>query len=192
MNPGQVPRKLPSFATFSCPLQKDLIILYDVHTVFAVDALASSHPLSCGEEEVHEPAEISQMFSAISYKKVFGLLGWAQGSGPELLSFLGAAVVTCCSSGSSLRCLLLGFQGAAVLRMLSDFLTDSVFTRGVSVSNLLQPCVRNGKLWCPLMLFSAPFCFQSYLNTFAFKNAGVRNLWDHLQQVSGCRCPRHT
>lgn len=37
------------------------------------------------------------------------------------------------------------------------------------------------------------FCFQSYLNTFAFKNTVVTNLWDHLQQVSGCTyLPSHT
>uniref|UniRef100_A0A3Q3X670 Aminopeptidase n=1 Tax=Mola mola TaxID=94237 RepID=A0A3Q3X670_MOLML len=64
---------------------KDLIILYDVHKVFAVDALASSHPLSRLEEEVNDPAQISEMFNAISYNK-----------------------------------------GAAVLRMLSDFLTEAV------------------------------------------------------------------
>lgn len=69
------PSNLPGFATFSCPLQKDLIILYDVHNVFAVDALASSHPLSCGEEEVSDPAQISEMFSSISYRKVFAWAG---------------------------------------------------------------------------------------------------------------------
>lgn len=127
-----------------------------MHTVFAVDALASSHPLSCGEEEVREPAQISQMFSSISYRKVCRKV-------PELLSFLGAAAVTCCSSGSSLRCLLLGFQGAAVLRMLSDFLTESVFTRGVSVSNLLaavceewQTLVSSDALFCSFLLSVLP------------------------------------
>lgn len=54
-------------------LQKDLIILYDVHKVFAVDALASSHPLSRLEEEVNDPAQISEMFNAISYNKVWVL-----------------------------------------------------------------------------------------------------------------------
>lgn len=51
-------------------LQKDTIVLYDVHNVFAVDALASSHPLSRREEEVSDPAQISEMFNTISYKKV--------------------------------------------------------------------------------------------------------------------------
>uniref|UniRef100_A0A3B4FR55 Aminopeptidase N-like n=1 Tax=Pundamilia nyererei TaxID=303518 RepID=A0A3B4FR55_9CICH len=46
-------------------------------------------------------------------------------------------------------------KGAAVLRMLSEFLTEPVFARGLS----------------------------SYLNTFAFGNTVYTDLWDHLQQV---------
>ncbi|XP_070823562.1 aminopeptidase N-like [Chaetodon trifascialis] len=93
---------------------KDQIILDDVHKVFAVDALASSHPLTRREEEVNEPAQISEMFNTISYNK-----------------------------------------GAAVLRMLSEFLTEPVFAKGLS----------------------------SYLNTFAFGNTVYTDLWDHLQQA---------
>uniref|UniRef100_A0A3P9A9K8 Aminopeptidase n=1 Tax=Esox lucius TaxID=8010 RepID=A0A3P9A9K8_ESOLU len=93
---------------------KEQIILYDVHKVFAVDALASSHPLSRKEEEVNRPAEISEMFNTISYSK-----------------------------------------GAAVLRMLSEFLTEPVFARGLS----------------------------SYLNKFAFNNTVYTDLWDHLQKA---------
>uniref|UniRef100_A0A3Q4MGQ0 Alanyl aminopeptidase, membrane n=1 Tax=Neolamprologus brichardi TaxID=32507 RepID=A0A3Q4MGQ0_NEOBR len=82
---------------------KDHIILYDVQKVFAVDALAFSHPLSRGEEEVNEPAQISEMFNTISYSK-----------------------------------------GAAVLRMLSEFLTEPVFARGLGVSiSSLHLCCRN-------------------------------------------------
>uniref|UniRef100_A0A665W2T9 Aminopeptidase n=1 Tax=Echeneis naucrates TaxID=173247 RepID=A0A665W2T9_ECHNA len=94
---------------------RDQMILYDVHKVFAMDALASSHPLSRREEEVNEPAQISEMFNTISYSK-----------------------------------------GAAVLRMLSDFLTEPVFARGLS----------------------------SYLNRFAFDNTVYTDLWEHLQQVN--------
>ncbi|XP_056268750.1 aminopeptidase N-like isoform X2 [Pseudoliparis swirei] len=93
---------------------KDEIILSDVQKVFAVDALASSHPLTRGEEEVNTPAQISEMFNTISYSK-----------------------------------------GAAVLRMLSEFLTEPVFAKGLS----------------------------SYLNTFAFGNTVYTDLWDHLQQA---------
>ncbi|KAM9366568.1 aminopeptidase N-like [Symphorus nematophorus] len=93
---------------------KDQIILYDLHKVFGVDALVSSHPLSRREEEVNDPAQISEMFNTISYSK-----------------------------------------GAAVLRMLSEFLTEPVFAKGLS----------------------------SYLNTFAFNNTVYTDLWDHLQQA---------
>uniref|UniRef100_A0AAQ4RQ15 Aminopeptidase n=1 Tax=Gasterosteus aculeatus aculeatus TaxID=481459 RepID=A0AAQ4RQ15_GASAC len=48
---------------------KDLIVLSDVHRVFAVDALASSHPLSSREEDIQKPAQISELFDAISYSK---------------------------------------------------------------------------------------------------------------------------
>ncbi|KAM4744490.1 aminopeptidase N-like [Anableps anableps] len=93
---------------------KDHIILYDVQKVFAMDALASSHPLSRKEEEVKTPAEISEMFNTISYSK-----------------------------------------GAAVLKMLSEFLSEPVFAKGLN----------------------------SYLNTFAFGNTVHTDLWDHLQQA---------
>ncbi|XP_070686929.1 aminopeptidase Ey-like [Pempheris klunzingeri] len=48
---------------------KDLIVLSDVHRVFAIDALASSHPLSSKEEDIQKPAQISELFDAISYSK---------------------------------------------------------------------------------------------------------------------------
>ncbi|XP_007567583.1 aminopeptidase N-like [Poecilia formosa] len=91
---------------------KDLIVLYDVHRVFAVDALTSSHPLSSLEDDIQKPAQISELFDAISYSK-----------------------------------------GASVLRMLSDFLTEPVFTKGL----------------------------QSYLREFAFDNTVYTDLWQHLQ-----------
>ncbi|XP_026786092.3 aminopeptidase N [Pangasianodon hypophthalmus] len=93
---------------------KDQIILYDIYRAFAVDSLVSSHPLSCKEEEVNTPAEISQMFNTISYSK-----------------------------------------GAAVLRMLSQFLTETVFAKGLS----------------------------TYLNQFAFGSSTYSDLWDHLQNA---------
>uniref|UniRef100_A0A3Q2ULB0 Aminopeptidase n=1 Tax=Fundulus heteroclitus TaxID=8078 RepID=A0A3Q2ULB0_FUNHE len=93
---------------------KDLIVLGDVHRVFAVDALTSSHPLSSKEEDIQKPAQISELFDAISYSK-----------------------------------------GASVLRMLSDFLTEDVFTKGL----------------------------QSYLQQFAFGNTVYTDLWKHLQMA---------
>ncbi|CAJ1057308.1 aminopeptidase Ey-like [Xyrichtys novacula] len=91
---------------------KDLMVLNDVHRVFAIDALASSHPLSSKEEDIQRPEQISELFDAISYSK-----------------------------------------GASVLRMLSDFLTEDVFKRGL----------------------------QTYLDEFEFGNAIYTDLWDHLQ-----------
>lgn len=45
-------------------------MLGDIHRVFAIDALASSHPLSSKEEDIQTPAQISELFDAISYSKV--------------------------------------------------------------------------------------------------------------------------
>ncbi|XP_061140166.1 aminopeptidase N-like isoform X1 [Syngnathus typhle] len=47
----------------------DLIVLSDMHRVFAIDALASSHPLSSKEEDIQKPEQISELFDAISYSK---------------------------------------------------------------------------------------------------------------------------
>uniref|UniRef100_A0A8C9SJF2 Aminopeptidase n=1 Tax=Scleropages formosus TaxID=113540 RepID=A0A8C9SJF2_SCLFO len=72
---------------------KDFVVLSEVHRVFAVDALASSHPLSSSEAKVSKSEEISEVFNSISYSK-----------------------------------------GAAVLRMLSNFLSEPVFAKGLNVS----------------------------------------------------------
>uniref|UniRef100_A0A8C1HTT0 Aminopeptidase n=1 Tax=Cyprinus carpio carpio TaxID=630221 RepID=A0A8C1HTT0_CYPCA len=103
---------------------KDLIVLNDVHKVFAIDALASSHPLSSKEEEIQRPEQISEMFDTISYSK-----------------------------------------GASVLRMLSTFLTEKVFTQGL----------------------------QTYLDHFKFSNTVYTDLWEHLQKAvdsSGTTLPK--
>ncbi|XP_074487623.1 aminopeptidase N-like isoform X1 [Sebastes fasciatus] len=93
---------------------KDLIILDDVHRVFAVDALTSSHSLSSEEDFIILPGQISEQFDAISYSK-----------------------------------------GAAVLRMLSDFLSEPVFLQGLS----------------------------GYLKHFAYSNTVGNDLWHHLQMA---------
>uniref|UniRef100_A0AAY4EEL8 Aminopeptidase n=1 Tax=Denticeps clupeoides TaxID=299321 RepID=A0AAY4EEL8_9TELE len=51
---------------------KDLFVLNEVHRVFTIDALATSHPLSSEEESIQTPAQIAELFDAISYSKV----GW--------------------------------------------------------------------------------------------------------------------
>ncbi|XP_062327758.1 aminopeptidase Ey-like [Osmerus eperlanus] len=91
---------------------KNLIVLNEVHGVMAVDALASSHPLSSKEEDIMRPEQISELFDSITYSK-----------------------------------------GAAVLRMLSDFLTETVFAKGLS----------------------------TYLNEFKYGNTVYKDLWRHLQ-----------
>lgn len=50
--------------------QKDLIVPNDVYRVMAIDALASSHPLSSPADEINTPAQISEVFDSISYSKV--------------------------------------------------------------------------------------------------------------------------
>uniref|UniRef100_A0A8D0AY27 Aminopeptidase n=1 Tax=Sander lucioperca TaxID=283035 RepID=A0A8D0AY27_SANLU len=69
---------------------KDLIVLNEIIGVMAVDALASSHPLSSKEEDILKPEDISALFDSITYSK-----------------------------------------GAAVLRMLSEFITEAVFSKGL-------------------------------------------------------------
>ncbi|XP_064191653.1 aminopeptidase N-like [Anguilla rostrata] len=93
---------------------KDLMVLYDVHGVFAIDALASSHPLSSREDEINKPEQINELFDGITYSK-----------------------------------------GASVLRMLSNFLSEPVFAKGL----------------------------QTYLNQFAYSNTVYMDLWNHLQQA---------
>ncbi|XP_037365785.1 aminopeptidase N [Talpa occidentalis] len=93
---------------------KDLMVLNEVYRVMAVDALASSHPLSTPANEVNTPAQISELFDSISYSK-----------------------------------------GASVLRMLSNFLSEPVFQKGLS----------------------------SYLHTFKYGNTNYSDLWTHLQQA---------
>ncbi|KAM4602441.1 aminopeptidase Ey-like [Polymixia lowei] len=93
---------------------KDLIVLNEVHGVMAVDALASSHPLSSKEEDILKPEHISELFDSITYSK-----------------------------------------GAAVLRMLSEFITEDVFSKGLS----------------------------TYLRQFKYSNTVYTDLWRHLQMA---------
>ncbi|XP_072421563.1 alanyl (membrane) aminopeptidase b, tandem duplicate 1 [Chiloscyllium punctatum] len=93
---------------------KDLIVLDEIYRVFAVDALASSHPLSSEETDINTPAQINELFDAISYSK-----------------------------------------GASVLRMLSDFLTEEIFVRGLN----------------------------TYLRQFSYGNTIYTDLFEHLQKA---------
>lgn len=93
---------------------KDLIVQNELYRVMAVDALASSHPLSSPANEVNTPAQISELFDSITYSK-----------------------------------------GASVIRMLSSFLTEDLFKKGLS----------------------------SYLHTFEYSNTVYLDLWRHLQMA---------
>ncbi|KAI1904518.1 hypothetical protein AGOR_G00006470 [Albula goreensis] len=48
---------------------KDMIVLNEMQSVFQVDALATSHPLSSNKADVQTPAEISELFDSITYSK---------------------------------------------------------------------------------------------------------------------------
>ncbi|XP_072346580.1 aminopeptidase Ey-like [Scyliorhinus torazame] len=85
-----------------------------LRTAFTSDALANSHPLSPGPQEVSTVDQIGQLFDDITYEK-----------------------------------------GAAVLRMVSSFLSESVFLRGM----------------------------VSYLKEFSFKTATYADLRTHLQEA---------
>ncbi|KAM9861189.1 aminopeptidase Ey-like [Aulostomus maculatus] len=93
---------------------QDLIVLNEIVGVMAVDALASSHPLSSKEEDVLTPEHIGELFDSITYSK-----------------------------------------GAAVLRMLSEFITEAVFSRGL----------------------------HTYLEEFKYSNTVYTDLWKHLQMA---------
>uniref|UniRef100_A0A4W5R4C7 Aminopeptidase n=1 Tax=Hucho hucho TaxID=62062 RepID=A0A4W5R4C7_9TELE len=93
---------------------KDLIVLNDIQTVFQVDSLASSHPLSSRADDVQTPSDITELFDSITYSK-----------------------------------------GAAVLRMLADYLKDKVFMDGL----------------------------KEYLQAFQYSNAVHKDLWEYLQKA---------
>ncbi|XP_071345766.1 aminopeptidase Ey-like [Trachinotus anak] len=93
---------------------KDLIVLNEIIGVMAVDALASSHPLSSKEEDIQKPEHISELFDSITYSK-----------------------------------------GAAVLRMLSEFITEDVFSKGL----------------------------HTYLEEFKYNNTVYTDLWKHLEMA---------
>lgn len=115
----------------------------------AIDALVSSHPLSSPADEVNTPAQISEVFDSISYSKVLRQWGAGRGSGdseppptrsqdsrstrPGPVGVQGPAGSARLSETPPLP------QGASVLRMLSSFLTEDLFKKGVAVSTLGRP-----------------------------------------------------
>uniref|UniRef100_H3CNZ6 Aminopeptidase n=1 Tax=Tetraodon nigroviridis TaxID=99883 RepID=H3CNZ6_TETNG len=117
---------------------KDVLLLSDLQRVLALDALTSSHPLSSDESSIVLPQQISEQFDAISYSKV-GPGRPRPPQGARRTDPLGVWLP----------------QGAAVLRMLSDVLSEAVFVQGLS----------------------------SYLKDFAYRNTVGADLWRHLQMA---------
>lgn len=108
------------------------MVLNEVYTVMATDALTTSHPLSFREDEINTPAQISEVFDTIAYSKVGAQHTrepWVQGAGSGGARGSGCEEAQGCTPGSHAPCL----QGASVLRMLSDFLTEDVFKEGLQV-----------------------------------------------------------
>lgn len=160
------------------------MVTNDVYRVMAIDALASSHPLSFPEDEIQTPAQISEVFDAIAYSKVrvkggrgfrpppfpgtknkrdtldllnqegtekhraplrlqeghwspdwqppAWALKWGEGRCPLSwhVGIHSGRVGSCCLPLTSPP---LPLQGASVLRMLSEFLTEDRFKRGLQV-----------------------------------------------------------
>ncbi|NXO53182.1 AMPN Aminopeptidase, partial [Aramus guarauna] len=48
---------------------KDLMVLNELYTVMATDALTTSHPLSFREDEINTPAQMNEVFDSIAYSK---------------------------------------------------------------------------------------------------------------------------
>lgn len=192
-------------------MQKDIIVQNELYRVMAVDALASSHPLSTPAEEINTPAQISEMFDSISYSKVLP----GRRASPETAGARGGRWAP---AGWGHRVLLAGHsflstplppQGASVLRMLSSFLTEDLFKKGLAVSALgqplgggvgafLQPCPWSPSPACPggvwgLQLSAHLGLFpQSYLQTYSYNSTTYLDLWDSLQKVGTSLPPSHS
>lgn len=70
-------------------------------------------------------------------------------------------------------------KGAAVLRMLSDFITEEAFTTGLRVSPAAPPGWQRSHPHLRL-----PLCPQTYLKEFQHNNTIYKDLWKHLQMVT--------
>lgn len=57
------------------------MVLNELYTVMATDALTTSHPLSFREDEINTPAQISEVFDSIAYSKVGAQRAPARGAG---------------------------------------------------------------------------------------------------------------
>lgn len=50
--------------------QNEVFYMNDLHSAFAADALASTHPLNPPEADIQSPTDINDLFDDITYSKV--------------------------------------------------------------------------------------------------------------------------
>uniref|UniRef100_A0AAQ5ZXE5 Aminopeptidase n=1 Tax=Amphiprion ocellaris TaxID=80972 RepID=A0AAQ5ZXE5_AMPOC len=112
---------------------KDLIVLKDVHRVFAVDALASSHPLSSKEEDIQKPAQISELFDAISYSKGASVLRMLSDFLTEDVFKQGLQVKTCIVSSCFLLPQAVDATGTALPQSVNNIMNTWVLQMGFPV-----------------------------------------------------------
>ncbi|KAK2107488.1 hypothetical protein P7K49_012653 [Saguinus oedipus] len=153
---------------------KDLMVLNDVYRVMAVDALVSSHPLSTPASEVSTTAQISEQFDSISYSK--GL----EAQGPAGLAQPLTASLPPYPPGrrSPQDALQLPVRGCVQAGPGGEY---------PALATGLSPPQRGSLGGGPAVPSPCPIFPQSYLHTFAYGNTIYRDLWDHLQEVSGSR-----
>ena len=76
------------------------MVMNELYTVMATDALTTSHPLTFREDEINTPAQISEVFDSIAYSKV-GAQPQAQGRERGVVAVeLRAQSLTAVSAGS--------------------------------------------------------------------------------------------
>ncbi|CAJ0952313.1 unnamed protein product [Ranitomeya imitator] len=153
----------------------DLAVLYDVHNVMGVDALASSHPLTSNENEVNSPSEISALFDSITYSK-------------------GASVIRMLSSflteGLFVKGLQDGNQGKHRVTKRGPALRNPMFTlvtgivgrwRAVCVTALQRPNSDAAAIRIVVGIAAASLSVTAYLKEFEYDNTVYVNLWNSLQ-----------
>ena len=98
------------------------MVLNEIQTAFQVDSLASSHPLSCEENDIQSPSDITEQFDDISYSKV----DKQRDRQTDRQTDRKIQTDRTCNS-------MFTPQGAALLRMLADYISKGSFILGVKV-----------------------------------------------------------
>ncbi|KAL0968264.1 hypothetical protein UPYG_G00264470 [Umbra pygmaea] len=107
---------------------KDLFVLNEIQTAFQVDALASSHALSPGQDEIQTPDEITELFDSITYSKGAAVLRMLKDTLSERVFMIG------------LRKYLQAFQyNNTVPKDLWEFLTEaSLENKAIDVAKVMD------------------------------------------------------